>query len=200
MTSLAEGQEIALEASIPVGGIAMGGDCGVAKVDVSSDGGRSWYRTTLGPDEGRYGFRRWDGRVPVKRGANPIMTRCWNTRGMTQPMKPIWNPGGYMRGNVETCFRRSPAGQRHRGGFHAGVGQRRPAGGRREISARPSRRCRQRQLHRLSFGEHGHDPACPFRRAMEGDGHQDARDVQGADRGRRRDEAADRRNTCSPIS
>ena len=43
MTSLPDGQTIAYEASIPVGGIAMGGDCGVAKVDVSSDGGRtSW--------------------------------------------------------------------------------------------------------------------------------------------------------------
>ena len=102
MTSLPDGQAIAYEASIPVGGIAMGGDCGVAKVDVSSDGGRTWYRTTLGADEGRYSFRRWDGRVPLRRGANPIMVRCWNTNGVAQPMKPIWNPGGFMRGNIET--------------------------------------------------------------------------------------------------
>ena len=102
MTSLPEGQVVALEPSIPVGGIAMGGDCGVAKVDVSSDGGRTWYRTTLGPDEGRYGFRRWDGGVPVQRGANVILTRCWNTKGVAQPMQPIWNPGGFMRGNIET--------------------------------------------------------------------------------------------------
>ena len=102
MTSLPDGQAIAYEASIPVGGIAMGGDCGVAKVDVSSDGGRTWYRTTLGADEGRYSFRRWDGRVPLRRGPNPIMVRCWNTNGVAQPMKPIWNPGGFMRGNIET--------------------------------------------------------------------------------------------------
>jgi DMSO/TMAO reductase YedYZ molybdopterin-dependent catalytic subunit len=101
MTSLPEGQVVALEPSIPVGGIAMGGDCGVAKVDVSSDGGQTWYKTTLGPDEGRYGFRRWDGRVPVRRGANAILTRCWNTNGVAQPMRPIWNPGGFMRGNIE---------------------------------------------------------------------------------------------------
>jgi len=102
MTSLPEGQVIALEPSIPVGGIAMGGDCGVAKVDVSSDGGRTWYRTALGPDEGRYGFRRWDGRVPLRRGTNAIMSKCWNTKGEAQPTTPIWNPGGYMRGNIET--------------------------------------------------------------------------------------------------
>jgi len=102
VTSLSEGQEIALDARIPIGGIAMGGDCGVAKVDVSSDGGRTWYRTALGPDQGPYSFRRWDGQVPVRRGSNPIMTRCWNTRGLAQPMTPIWNPGGFMRGNIET--------------------------------------------------------------------------------------------------
>jgi hypothetical protein len=102
MTSLPDGQVIAYEASIPVGGIAMGGDCGVAKVDVSSDGGRTWYRTTLGSDEGKYSFRRWDGRVPLRRGPNPIMVRCWNANGVAQPMKLIWNPGGFMRGNIET--------------------------------------------------------------------------------------------------
>ena len=102
LTSLAEVQAIAAMPAMPVGGIAMGGDCGVAKVEVSADGGHQWAGATLGPDEGRYGFRRWDAHVPIKRGANPIMVRCWNTRGVAQPFRPIWNPGGYMRGNVET--------------------------------------------------------------------------------------------------
>lgn len=104
MTSLPDGQAIAWEETIEIGGIAMGGDCGVAKVDVSADGGHSWYRTRLGPDGGRYGFRRWDGRVPLRRGPNPIMSRCWNTNGVAQPMQPIWNPGGFMRGNIETTM------------------------------------------------------------------------------------------------
>jgi hypothetical protein len=30
------------------------------------------------------------------------MSRCWNTAGVAQPMAPIWNPGGFMRGNIET--------------------------------------------------------------------------------------------------
>ena len=101
LTSLAEGQTIGFEPVIPVGGIAMGGDCGVARVDVSADG-HQWIDATLGPDEGRYGFRRWDARLPMRRGANAIMVRCQNTRGVAQPFRPIWNPGGYMRGNVET--------------------------------------------------------------------------------------------------
>lgn len=30
------------------------------------------------------------------------MTRCTSTAGVVQPMTPNWNPGGFMRGCVET--------------------------------------------------------------------------------------------------
>jgi hypothetical protein len=103
VTSLDEGQAIAFDRSIPLGGIAMGGDCGVAKVDVSTDNGKTWYKTTLGPDHGKYSFRRWDAQVPLTHaGPTRLMSRCWNTAGIAQPMTPIWNPGGFMRGNIET--------------------------------------------------------------------------------------------------
>lgn len=103
VTSLGDGQAIAYEPTIPLGGIAMGGDCGVARVAVSADGGRSWYQTRLGPEEGKYSFRRWEARVPLPRpGSAKLMSRCWNTDGVAQPMQPIWNSGGYMRGNIET--------------------------------------------------------------------------------------------------
>lgn len=103
VTSLDEGQAVAFDRSIPIGGIAMGGDRGVAKVDASADGGRTWYTTKLGTDHGKYSFRRWDAQVPLTRaGPTTLMSRCWNTAGVAQPMMPIWNPGGFMRGNIET--------------------------------------------------------------------------------------------------
>lgn len=103
VTSLSESQTIAFESAIPLGGIAMGGDAGVARVDVSTDGGRTWHKSVLGPDQGKYSFRRWDARVPLPRpGHIALMSRCTSTAGVTQPMKPIWNPGGFMRANVET--------------------------------------------------------------------------------------------------
>ncbi|MEJ7925350.1 molybdopterin-dependent oxidoreductase [Sphingobium sp. AN641] len=103
VTSLEEGQAIRFDPVIPVGGIAMGGDCGVARVSVSADGGHSWYAADLGPDHGKYSFRRWDARVPLRaRGKVALMSRCWNTAGEAQPIRPIWNPGGYLRGNIET--------------------------------------------------------------------------------------------------
>jgi Mo-co oxidoreductase dimerisation domain len=45
-------------ATAPVRGIAFGGDCGVSQVELSSDGGKSWQKTTLGRDEGTYSFRQ----------------------------------------------------------------------------------------------------------------------------------------------
>ena len=105
VTSLADGDRIAFEPRIPVGGIALGGDSGVARVDVSADGGRRWYRATLGPDLGRYSFRRWDAVVPLPaRGRIALMARCTNAAGQVQPMTAVWNPPGYMRGNVETTW------------------------------------------------------------------------------------------------
>ncbi|BAK67373.1 putative oxidoreductase [Sphingobium sp. SYK-6] len=100
--SLSEGQAIPFRPSLPLAGIAMGGDTGVARVDVSSDGGRQWHSASLGKDHGRYSFRQWEVQVPLKApGKVTLMTRCTNSAGVTQPMRPVWNPSGYMRGNVE---------------------------------------------------------------------------------------------------
>lgn len=102
ITNMREGQAIPLQAAIPVGGIAMGGDSGVAKVELSSDGGQSWRPADLGPDHGKYSFRRWDARMPVAgSGKLTLMVRCTNDAGEVQPMKPIWNPSGFMRNTVE---------------------------------------------------------------------------------------------------
>ena len=95
---------VPLRPTLPVGGIAMGGDQAVARVDVSADGGRSWTPARLGPDMGRYGFRRFDAelRLPGSRGPLSLMSRCTNTAGAAQAMTPNWNPGGFMRDCVET--------------------------------------------------------------------------------------------------
>lgn len=103
ITNITEGATVAWQPHLPVGGIAMGGDAGVARVDLSADGGRTWTPAKLGPDAGRYSFRRFDGQIPTpKRGAVALMARCTSATGATQPMQANWNPGGFMRGCVET--------------------------------------------------------------------------------------------------
>lgn len=102
ITSVADGGVIGFRPELPVGGVAMGGDTGVARVDLSADGGRSWTPASLGPDQGRFSFRRFDGVVRLPgRGAQALMARCTSAAGVTQPMAPNWNPSGFMRGCVE---------------------------------------------------------------------------------------------------
>lgn len=102
VTSLREGQAVRVQPRLPVGGIAMGGDCGVRQVELSIDG-VAWIDARLGPDHGKYSFRRWDADVPLA-GPGPLrlMVRCTNEAGVSQPMAPIWNPSGFMRGQVES--------------------------------------------------------------------------------------------------
>ncbi len=86
-----------------VRGIAFGGDQGVAKVLFSSDAGSHWQDARLGPDHGKYGFRRWsvDFR-PSSRGPQMLMVKAINTAGASQPDHANWNGSGFMRNVVES--------------------------------------------------------------------------------------------------
>jgi hypothetical protein len=87
---------------VPLRGIAMGGDCGVAGVDVSTDGGATWQPAVLGRDEGTYSFRLWTMQVAAPAsGTLTTLVRCTNTKQVAQPMEANWNGGGFMRNVVE---------------------------------------------------------------------------------------------------
>ncbi|OYU14137.1 MAG: oxidase [Alphaproteobacteria bacterium PA4] len=101
ITSVAAGARVPLRPDYALGGIAMGGDAGVARVEVSGDGGANWVDARLGLDMGRYSFRRFDAVLQPARGAAVLMARCTSTAGVTQPLTGLWNPGGYMRVQVE---------------------------------------------------------------------------------------------------
>jgi hypothetical protein len=89
-------------APVPLRGIAFGGDCGVARVDLSSDGGKTWQATQLGRDEGKYSFRQWTAQVTAPAsGSLSLMARCTNTNALAQPAEPIWNGAGFMRNVIE---------------------------------------------------------------------------------------------------
>jgi DMSO/TMAO reductase YedYZ molybdopterin-dependent catalytic subunit len=98
------GRDAKLKANAPAAlrGMAFGGDCGVAKVEVSADGGQSWHEAKLGKDEGAYSFRQWTARVATgAAGPATLAVRCTNTKGEAQPDTPNWNPSGFMRNVVE---------------------------------------------------------------------------------------------------
>jgi DMSO/TMAO reductase YedYZ molybdopterin-dependent catalytic subunit len=103
LTNIRAGETLHAGAPTEARGIAFGGDCGVARVDLSIDGGKSWPPTELGKDEGKYGFRRWHALFTLPaRGDHSLMVRCTNSNGVTQPAAPVWNPAGYLNNTIET--------------------------------------------------------------------------------------------------
>jgi DMSO/TMAO reductase YedYZ molybdopterin-dependent catalytic subunit len=102
ITNVKSGDRIPPGYPVPARGIAFGGDSGVAHVDFSADGGKTWNPAHLGKDEGKYSFRQWHTNfTPAARGSQTLMVRCTNTAGETQPDVANWNPSGFMRNIIE---------------------------------------------------------------------------------------------------
>jgi sulfite oxidase len=82
-----------------ISGYAVAGeDRGVARVDVSLDGGASWQPAVLGADNGPWAWRLWQASVELPAGPVEIIARAWDTAASVQPERPehLWNPGGYV--------------------------------------------------------------------------------------------------------
>jgi DMSO/TMAO reductase YedYZ molybdopterin-dependent catalytic subunit len=102
ITNVKAGDTLHVGKSAPLRGIAFGGDSGVARVDLSSDGGKTWQTTQLGADGGKYGFRQWQTQfTPAAAGNYMLMVRCTNADGIAQPSQPNWNPAGFVRNVIE---------------------------------------------------------------------------------------------------
>jgi DMSO/TMAO reductase YedYZ molybdopterin-dependent catalytic subunit len=87
---------------VQVRGIAFSGYGGVTKVDVSTDGMKTWQPARLGEDLGRYSFRTWEFTwTPKAPGRYALAARASDSAGNTQPDEPVWNPGGYLWNRIE---------------------------------------------------------------------------------------------------
>lgn len=77
-------------------GVAFGGIHGVAKVEVSVDGGKSWSLARfVGPDLGRYAWRQFALSVELVSGSHIVASRATDTAGNVQPELRMENAGGY---------------------------------------------------------------------------------------------------------
>jgi DMSO/TMAO reductase YedYZ molybdopterin-dependent catalytic subunit len=83
-------------------GIAWDGGSGIARVEVSSDGGASWKEARLGRDLGRYSWRqwRWDF-TPNATGPQSVLARAFARDGSAQSETLIHNPAGYHHNVVQ---------------------------------------------------------------------------------------------------
>ncbi len=103
ITNLKAGATVQAGANSLARGIAFGGDTGVAKVDFSSDGGKTWQPAKLGADTGKYSFRQWETSFTLaEQGNHSLMVRCANDADVVQPDVPNWNNGAFMRNVIET--------------------------------------------------------------------------------------------------
>ena len=83
-------------ATVRISGFAWAGEEDVARVDVSTDGGRTWSPARLGRDRARYAWRQFEHVWrPAGSGSYLVLSRATDRRGESQPIIGEWNPAGY---------------------------------------------------------------------------------------------------------
>jgi DMSO/TMAO reductase YedYZ molybdopterin-dependent catalytic subunit len=94
-------EKIAAGKPCHVEGLAFNDGSGIAKVELSTDDGKTWNATTLNPEIAKYSWRRWKYEwTPANSGTYHLVVRATDNKGATQPEKQ-WNRSGYGRGFME---------------------------------------------------------------------------------------------------
>lgn len=84
---------------LEIAGYALAGeDRGVARVDVSIDGGASWMQAELVSQPSAWAWCQWRTTLQVPLGEVEIIARAWDTTAAMQPESAaqLWNPKGYV--------------------------------------------------------------------------------------------------------
>lgn len=68
----------------------------IAKVELSSDGGRTWNSATLQGKSQEYCWQLWSGEVPLQKRTSSVQVRATDSSGIQQPETIVWNPKGYL--------------------------------------------------------------------------------------------------------
>jgi DMSO/TMAO reductase YedYZ molybdopterin-dependent catalytic subunit len=100
IASLDDGQVIAPGAHEIVG-VAFSGEAKIAKVEISTDGGKRWTRAQLEASPSKYGFSLFRHPWRAKPGRYVLLARATDETGAAQPKIPVWNPSGYLYNAME---------------------------------------------------------------------------------------------------
>lgn len=101
ITHPAEGSTAKL-GGVQIRGAAWAGEAAVSKVEVSSDGGRTWSPAQLGKDHAKYAWRFFEYVWrPGKQGNYALMSRATDSLGRMQPQQTAWNPSGYLWNGID---------------------------------------------------------------------------------------------------
>jgi len=88
--------------NVRIQGAAWSNASPVSKVDVSTDGGKTWSSARLGSQESKYGWRLWQFDWKAAEGEHALTARATNAAGETQPLTQAWNPSGYLWNVAQT--------------------------------------------------------------------------------------------------
>ena len=87
---------------VEIQGVAVDDGTGIRRVEVSTDGGRTWPDASLDRVIDRYSWRRWRlNWSPTEVGRHSPQCRATNAAGETQATYE-WNHGGYCRNVIQT--------------------------------------------------------------------------------------------------
>jgi DMSO/TMAO reductase YedYZ molybdopterin-dependent catalytic subunit len=87
--------------SVALAGRAWAGRSGIAKVEVSTDGGTSWNECQLQNPVSPFAWRGWTYLWEAKPGKHTICVRATDADGNVQPTQQQWNTGGYGNNAVQ---------------------------------------------------------------------------------------------------
>jgi sulfite oxidase len=88
--------------SVPAGEVTVAGWSlaadGVARVEVSGDGGATWVAAELAAEQSPWDWRPWHARLDLSPGAHTLVARAFDRANRTQPATAAerWNRKGYM--------------------------------------------------------------------------------------------------------
>jgi len=87
---------------MPVQGVAWTGEGKIARVEVSTDDGRTWQLARLTGEDTPYAWRQWEYAWHASEaGPRAILSRATDDRGSVQPLTSPWNPGGFLWSGVD---------------------------------------------------------------------------------------------------
>lgn len=92
-------QSVLKPGAVVLRGWAHAGPRGIARVDLSADGGRHWRQAHLEQDGGSlWGWCFWELVMELPPGEHELVVRAWDHAGQTQPALPdeTWNWKGYL--------------------------------------------------------------------------------------------------------
>ena len=103
VTSHESGDRLARGRPAALRGWAWDNGAGIAAVEVTFDGGRSWQQTTLDPDLGRFAWRGFQWPLDTSRtGTMTVAVRASSRSGASQPQTLTPNPAGYHHNIIQS--------------------------------------------------------------------------------------------------